>query len=395
MLEIPVVYHVISNTSGDGEISDELLQSQIDILNEDFQAIAGTPGADGADAKIEFVLARYTPEGAPTTGVNVVTNDDWFTDNGGFNNPMKTALHWDTTRYLNIYTNDAAGYLGYATFPTEAGGSQDGIVLLWDAVGRNSPGGPPYNQGRTGTHEVGHYLGLLHTFDGGCGSAGAPYTTGDLIADTQREADSQFGCPMTQSACGGGLNPVENYMDYSDDTCMTKFTPEQANRVRCSVINYRTVNTKPTASFTFDTDLLDATFTSTSSDDESSAAQLHYNWDFGDGDTSTLQNPTHTYGSSGTYVVTLEVVDPGSGASETMESVVVTSAPLPPDARPGDPDADPLAPDADPLAPDSDPGNPGDGDGGGCCQTDGGDTSFLLCGIPVLLVLRRRRRTSS
>jgi hypothetical protein len=383
---VQVVFHVIRRSNGVGAISQALIDSQIDILNEDFQAIAGTPGADGSNARIEFVLARFKPDGTPTTGVEVVTNDDWFTDSGGFNNPMKLALHWDTTRYLNIYTNDAAGFLGYATFPSEsAGDAEDGIVLLWDSVGRNSPGGPPYNQGRTATHEVGHYLGLLHTFEGGCGSSSQPYTTGDLIADTQREDDPQFGCPMTQSSCGGGLNPVENYMDYSDDTCMTKFTDEQANRIRCSMVNFRTINTKPTASFTFTTDLLDASFTSTSTDAESPAGQLHYSWDFGDGGTSTLQSPTHSYAAAGTYVVTLEVVDPGSGASETMESVVVTSAPPPPDARPGEPDADPLAPDAD-------PNNPADGEGGGCCQTQGGDTSFVLCGVPVALVLLRRRR---
>jgi hypothetical protein len=379
---VQVVFHVIQRSNGVGAISQELIESQIDILNEDFRAIAGTAGAGGADTKIEFVLARFKPDGTPTNGVAAVTHDNWFTDDGGFNNPMKTALRWDPTRYLNIYTNDAGGYLGYATFPSESAGDvQDGIVLLWDAVGRDSPGGPPYDQGRTATHEVGHYLGLLHTFDGGCGSASQPYTTGDLIADTQREAQEHYGCPMTESSCGGGLDPVENYMDYSDDTCMTRFTAEQANRMRCSMVNFRTINTRPTASFTVSTDRLDASFTSTSTDAESSAAQLHYTWTFGDGETSTLQSPTHAYAAAGTYVVTLEVVDPGSGASEAMESVVVTAAP-PPDARP-----------EDTLAPDADPDNPADGDsGGGCCQTQGGAATSVLCAVPLAFVILRRRR---
>src|SRR5690606_3128286 len=112
------------------------------------------------------------------TGINRVTNDNYFNDSGNF----QMALHWDTTRYLNIYTNSAGGYLGYATLASESAGDvDDGVVLLYTAVGRNAPEGGGYAQGRTATHGVGHYLGLLHTFDGGCGTATAPYTSGDLI----------------------------------------------------------------------------------------------------------------------------------------------------------------------------------------------------------------------
>ncbi len=239
VLTIPVVFHIISKTDGTGNIADSFVNSQIAVLNEDFRALSGTPGAPGNDTKIQFVLASTDPSGNATTGINRVTSNAYFTDPGpGVFNDMKQALNWDTTDYLNIYTNDSAGFLGYATFPaTDAGTIQDGVVLLHSSVGRNSPGGI-YNQGRTGTHEVGHYLGLFHVFQGGCGSASSPYTTGDLIADTNAQSGQVFNCPTSSSSCGSS-NPIRNYMNYTQDTCMWEFSSEQANRMRCSLDAYR------------------------------------------------------------------------------------------------------------------------------------------------------------
>lgn len=238
---IPVVFHVIQRTDGTGNISDSLINSQVDILNEDFRALPGSLGAPGFDTEIQFVLATEDPNGNATTGINRVTSNTYFTDPGpGAFNDMKQALNWDTTRYLNIYTNDAAGNLGYATFPQQdAGAYLDGVVLLYSSVGRNSPGGGIYNLGRTATHEVGHYLGLFHTFQDGCGTAGAPYTTGDRIADTPRQQSANFNCPAGATSCSSA-DPIENYMNYTQDSCMDRFTEEQANRMRCAIANYRT-----------------------------------------------------------------------------------------------------------------------------------------------------------
>jgi hypothetical protein len=393
-LVIPVVFHVIKRTDGTGDISPALIQSQVDILNEDFNAIAGSPGAMGTNAKIQFVLAKLDPMGNPTTGINVVTNNTYFNDPGSSGtNTMKRALKWDTTRYLNIYTNNAGGggILGYATFPSsEAGGPEDGVVLNWVYVGRNAPGGAPYDQGRTGTHEVGHYLGLYHTFQGGCGTTSAPYTSGDLIGDTNREAQPNYGCNPVASGCsGGGMSPIENYMDYSGDACMTKFTADQVNRIRCSMMNYRWVNTPPTAAFTYTAQGLDTTFTSTSTDSESAATALKYKWTFGDGTTSTDQSPVHAYAMAGTYNVTLEVLDPGSGTGTTMQSVVVTASSAP-DAGAGTTDGDAgIDEDGDGV-----PDAPGGTQSGGCCDAPGSGTSALLCGLPIALVMLRRRRRS-
>lgn len=238
---IPVVFHVIQRTDGTGNVSNALITSQVAILNEDFRALPGSLGAPGFDTEIQFVLATEDPNGNATTGINRVTSNAYFTDPGpGAFNDMKQALNWDTDRYLNIYTNDAAGNLGYATFPQQdAGAYLDGVVLLYSSVGRNSPGGGIYDLGRTATHEVGHYLGLFHTFQDGCGTAGAPYTTGDRIGDTARQQSPNFNCPAGATSCSSA-DPIENYMNYTQDSCMDRFTAEQANRMRCGIANYRT-----------------------------------------------------------------------------------------------------------------------------------------------------------
>ena len=330
-LTIPVVFHVIKKTDGTGDIDESLIHSQIEILNEDFDALAGTPGAGGNAGKIRFVLASTDPQGQPTTGINYVTNDQWFVDPGSGLSPMKAALHWPTARYFNIYTNDANGALGYATFPSEsAGDDEDGVVLLYTSVGRNAPQGGVYNQGRTATHEVGHYLGLFHSFQGGCGNANTPYASGDLIKDTQAHPQPNFDCTAGPSSCGGGNLPIENYMNYTNDTCMTKFTVEQVNRMRCSIINYRSElvdidtggNTAPTAGFTSSANALAVTFTDQSTDSDGTIASRA--WTFGDGGTSTATSPSHTYAAAGTYTVTLKVTD-NDGATDTHSTTVTVT----------------------------------------------------------------------
>jgi Pregnancy-associated plasma protein-A len=207
--------------------------SQIEIMNEDFQALAGSNGAPGNDAQIEFYLATEDPNGNPTTGITRSTNNTWFNDGGSYWN----SLAWDTNRYLNIYTNSASGALGYVPDLPQggiAGSNSDRVVILYSTFGRNAPYSP-FNLGRTVTHELGHYFGLYHTFNGGCSNS---YTSGDRIADTNPESSPTYGCPGSRSSCGQAA-PIDNYMDYSDDRCMNKFTDEQNNRMRCSLLHYR------------------------------------------------------------------------------------------------------------------------------------------------------------
>lgn len=230
---IPVVVHIIQSSNGTGAVPDSRVHSQIEILNEDFLALPGSNGAPGTDAQIEFYLATVDPSGNPTTGITRSTNTTWFNDGGGYYN----SLAWDTNRYLNIYTNSGGGALGYVPNLPQGGivgSNSDRVVILYSTFGRNAPYAP-FNLGRTVTHEVGHYLGLEHTFSGGCSNT---YTSGDLIVDTNPESSPTFGCPGSRNQCGLPA-PFHNYMDYADDICMNQFTPEQSNRMRCTLLNYR------------------------------------------------------------------------------------------------------------------------------------------------------------
>ncbi len=228
---IPIVFHVISKTSGTGNISTQRIYDQVEVLNEDYRAMAGTLGSQGNDSMIQFELQDITR----------TVNNTWYQDSASSEKAFKNALGWDTDKYLNVYTNDAGGYLGYATLPQEdAGTALDGIVLLHEVIGgRDLAGAGEYDQGRTLVHEMGHYLGLLHTFGSTYGYDGCytGYTAGDLIADTNSENTAHYGCSQTSSC--GTLDPIHNYMNYTDDICMYKFTEEQINRMICSLVNYR------------------------------------------------------------------------------------------------------------------------------------------------------------
>ena len=238
LLRIPVVVHILHRTNGVGNLTDPQVQSQITVLNEDFRATAGTAGSPGYDSNIEFFLATTTPQGQPTTGITRHANNSWHNDSGSYWN----SVAWDTSRYLNIYVNNpgGGGILGYVP-ALPSGGSvlntaADRVVCYYQAFGRPSSAFP-FNAGRTCTHEVGHYLGLFHTFDGGCGF-GSCYTSGDLICDTNAESNPRFGCQPNGSSCGS-VDPARNYMDYSDDSCMNNFTQEQVRRMRCTLQHYR------------------------------------------------------------------------------------------------------------------------------------------------------------
>ena len=231
---ITVVVHVIRNTAGTlGNLTAARINSQIARLNSDY---AGGGVAGAVNTRIKFKLATVDPAGLPTTGITYHNNDTWYNDGGSY----WTSIAWNPAKYLNIYTNTAAGNLGYVpalpSSGTIVGTTADRVVVFYQAFGDN-PAYPPYQYGRSATHEVGHYLGLYHTFQNGCGGANC-YTSGDRICDTNAEQTAHFGC-AAQATCTDGADPIDNFMDYSDDPCMLRFTAEQAKRMRCTLKTWR------------------------------------------------------------------------------------------------------------------------------------------------------------
>jgi hypothetical protein len=206
---IDVYFHIITAQDGTGSITNQKVRKQIAVLNAAYAATGWS-----------FNLVA----------IDRTKNDLWF--NGlDYGSPeqdaMKAALRQGGSDALNIYTAELGGsLLGWATFPRSyaANPVDDGVVLLWSSL----PGGTTkhYNEGDTATHEVGHWMGLFHTFQGGCSD------TNDLVADTPAEQSPAFRCPVGRDTCAApGTDPITNFMDYSYDSCMFELTPGQDARM--------------------------------------------------------------------------------------------------------------------------------------------------------------------
>lgn len=218
---IPVYWHVINNGTSlaNGNIPDSQIAAQISVLNAAY-----------ASTGWQFQLVS----------TDRTTNATWYTCSGGTcESQMKNALRQGSADDLNIYSNNmGGGLLGWATFPSSYASSpkMDGVVLLYSSV----PGGTaaPYNLGDTGTHEVGHWMGLYHTFQGGCARQA---TGGDGVADTPAEKSPAYGCPVGRNSCANiaGNDPIENFMDYTDDSCMDRFSAGQDTRMDSMFTTYR------------------------------------------------------------------------------------------------------------------------------------------------------------
>jgi hypothetical protein len=241
VVTIPVVFHVVYQTASENISSTRILE-QLQVLNDDYRKLntdrVNVPSAwsgIAADCEIQFCLAKRTPTNTWTDGINRVsttvssfdinTDDVKFTSMGGTN-------VWDRTKYLNIWVCDlGGGILGYAQFP---GGpaSTDGVVLDYRYTGKTGAS-PPYNKGRTATHEVGHYLGLYHIW----GDDGSSCSGSDQVQDTPNQGAENYNCYNVGQVLTDNCSPAApgvmwmNYMDYTDDACMYMFTNGQKTRM--------------------------------------------------------------------------------------------------------------------------------------------------------------------
>lgn len=215
---IPTAFHVIyeGDTVAEGNIPDSMILEQLDVLNAAY-----------VGCRVSFTLETITRTYEPR----------WYHMDPGSaaEAEAKAALGLDPTQVFNVYLAElGSGLLGWATFPwlLETEPELDGVVILNASL----PGGSadPYNEGDTLVHEGGHWLGLYHTFQGGC------LSPGDYVYDTPAERRPAYGCPETRDSCfRQGLDPVNNYMDYVDDACMDEFTAMQCVRIARSVAAYR------------------------------------------------------------------------------------------------------------------------------------------------------------
>lgn len=238
VVTIPVVVHVVYFNSTQN-ISDAQIMSQIDVLNADFRRTnadaSNTPAVwqgIAADCEVNFCMAQQDPNGNATNGIRrVATTVNGFTTNDAVKFTAQGGDNiWDRNKYLNLWVcNLSGGLLGYAQFP---GGpaNTDGVVCDYAYFGTTGAT-PPFDKGRTATHEVGHWLNCFHIW----GDDGTSCNGTDQVADTPNQADENYGCPAFPAiSCSNGPNGdmFMNYMDYTDDACMNLFTAGQKARMQ-------------------------------------------------------------------------------------------------------------------------------------------------------------------
>jgi hypothetical protein len=220
---VPVYWHVVTDGAA-GAVSDTQIRSQIGVINRGFSG-----GEGGAATGFAFSLASVTR----------TNNAVWYrSQSAGAEHDMKRALKQGGDNALNVYSTSGGALLGYAYLPEITDTAQaylDGIVIDWRTMpGVSTEYAGVSDEGDTLTHEAGHWLNLEHTFFGQCNK------NGDFVSDTPPQKSATSGCPEGKDTCPApGLDPIHNYMDYSDDSCITQFTPGQVQRMRDSWLYWR------------------------------------------------------------------------------------------------------------------------------------------------------------
>ena len=346
---IPVAVHIV-HQNGPERLSNNQVKSQIDALNRDMRNAPGN-GVPAVDTKIEFCLATNLPAGSTVVWDSLpgITRANSPETNHIYGNVtsetnLKAIDYLPSDRYLNIWvvktiSGGSGGVAGYATYPGAVPPTLDGIVMRYDVFGSNyipAYGSaftllPSNDNGKILTHEVGHYLNLYHPFQGGC------TPPGDQVADTPPEQVNHAGCPAAPvTSCTAAPDPIENFMDYTNDACRFAFTAGQLTRMTAAIATYR-------AKLVSGQNLIDAGCSSglnaliTASPAQlcaggtvqfstpASGAGYTYAWSFPGGSpaSAATQSPTVTYATPGTYGATLTVTDASSNFSTNTTLVYV------------------------------------------------------------------------
>ncbi len=344
---IPVVVHVF-HLGGVENISDAQIESEITVLNEDFGRMIGTNGyGNGVDTDIRFCLAKKDPNGNCTNGIVRIKSS--LTNHKTYERPLlKQISFWDNEKYLNIYIVKSipGGTLGYSSFP---GGpaDEDGLVVRHNYFG--TIGSAASSLGRTGTHEVGHWLGIYHTFNNSCGNDLC--LDGDYVCDTPPVSTANFGCSISNSCNNDSPDlpdQIENYMDYTSETCSNMFSSGQADRMHSTLNNLRPVIWSQSNLVATGCDSLyttpivcgvTANFTSLNPEicinnsvnfvDISLNYPTSWQWYFNGGtpSTSTSQNPQVSYSTLGSFDVKLVITDGVNTDSISLSNFVTVTQP--------------------------------------------------------------------
>ncbi len=347
---IPVVFHVVYATEADN-ISKAQILDGLRVLNEDFRKLNADTSTirnifrnDAADIEIEFRLATKDPNGNCTDGITRTQDNESLTGD----NDVKNVINWDNSRYYNIWvtrrvlgTSRGPGQrtvLGYSYFPRPGGNSfrQDGTVIRHDELGSI---GTSIADGRTLTHETGHYLALYHPFQSQQGSSNGCIGPGDFVSDTPPAQLENFGCDYNTNSCTSDNLPdmIENHMDYS--SCAVMFTNGQKARMVNSVtnsslrggmvstgnLNFTGVNNPlvcaPEAKFEAERRFVCTNEPIQFFDRSEEGPATSWNWTVNTPtqQTSTVQNPTFTFTQPGVYDVSLQASN-ASGSNSTTET---------------------------------------------------------------------------
>jgi PKD repeat protein len=349
---IPTVFHVI-HQGGNENISQEQIEDQMRVLNEDFSR-QNTDAANtraeflgvAANPNVEFRLAKLDPQGNCTDGIVRISSPKTF--NASDDNGVKALSYWNSGKYFNVWvvaTIDNDGQpgiiLGYAQFPGFGGATTDGVVVRADYIGSIGTSANNQSNGRTLTHEVGHWLGLFHTFQGECNGF-----FDDQCDDTPPlAAATPSNCPLTANTCSND-NPdlpdqVENYMDYARGSCQNMYTLDQKDRIdgvlsgsRSQIFSTNNLNDTgvllgetpcaPYADFSVSNRIVCAGDNIIFTDNSFNGSPSDYDWNLTGAtpSTSASANPTVVYNTPGVYSVTLNVSNAQGNDSFTRTNYI-------------------------------------------------------------------------